>query len=434
MARGPRPASPAAPAAPLDRRGLVAWCLFDWANSAFPTVVLTFVFAAYYTQAVAPDPVAGTASWGYAMSLSALLVAVAAPVLGAIADRAGRRKPWLLAFTAATVAASAALWLVHPDPADALLALVLIGLGNFLFETGGVFYNAMLPDLVPKEMIGRLSGWGWGLGYIGGLACLGVVLVGFVQNDSPWFGVSPGDGGTLRASALVAAVWFAVFAAPLFLFTRDAPASGLGLGEAAVAGLSTLAATLKHIGRQGTILRFLVAAMIYSDGLNTLFAFGGIYAAGSFGMDFGELILFGIAINVTAGAGAALFAWVDDWIGSKPTILIALGALTVLGLVLVMVEGKTLFWVFALPLGIFIGPAQAASRSMMAHLAPPAMRTEMFGLFTLSGKATVFLGPALLALATDVFASQRAGMATILLFFAVGAALLWGVKAGGREG
>ena len=164
--------------------------------------------------------------------------------------------------------------------------------------------------------------------------------------------------------------------------------------------------------------------MIYTDGLNTLFAFGGIYAAGCFGMDFSELILFGIAINVTAGLGAAGFAWIDDRIGPKRTIQIAVIGLTVLGGALVLVEGKTLFWVFALPLGIFGGPAQAASRSLMAHMAPAEIRTEMFGLYALSGKATAFMGPALLAWVTVAFGSQRAGMATILVFFVVGLVIL----------
>ncbi len=185
--------------------------------------------------------------------------------------------------------------------------------------------------------------------------------------------------------------------------------------------------TNRRVRNNRHIVRFLVAHMMYAEGLNTLFAFGGIYAAGTFGMEFDELILFGIAINLTAGLGAAAFAWVDDWIGPKRTILIAVSALAVLGLVLVLVEGKALFWMVALPLGIFVGPAQAASRSFMARLAPPEMTTEMFGLFALSGKATAFLGPALLAWVTVTFQSQRAGMATILVFLLVGLALLLGV-------
>ena len=165
---------------PAAKKGLIAWCLYDWANSAFPTVVITFVFAAYFTKGVAKDVVTGTAQWGWAMSVSALAVAFIAPILGSIADKGGRRKPWLLVFTALTVIASALLWQIEPNVNFVMLALVLAGLGNFAFEMGMVFYNAMLPDIAPRKMMGRWSGWGWGLGYIGGLTCLAVTLVGFV--------------------------------------------------------------------------------------------------------------------------------------------------------------------------------------------------------------------------------------------------------------
>ncbi len=413
------PGSPGAP-----RRALWAWCGYDWANSAFPTVVTTFVFAAYFTKAVAPDPVTGTAHWGYAMSASALAVAVASPILGAIADHSGRRKPWIAVFTAVCVATTAALWFAAPDPSWVLFALILVAVANFAFETGMVFYNAMLPDLARPSMIGRISGWGWGLGYAGGLVCLAVALVGFVQTERPWFGLDPDAAEHVRATAVLVAIWFAVFSLPLFVLTPDRPATRITATEAVRRGWATLSQTVRQVRAHAHIARFLLARMIYTDGLNTLFAFGGIYAAGTFGMPFAELILFGIAMNVTAGLGAALFAWVDDLIGPKRTILIAVVALTVLGGILLVVPSKTLFWVFGLPLGLFVGPAQSASRSMMARMAPPALRTEMFGLYALAGKATAFLGPALLGWVTAMAGSQRAGMATILVFFVVGGLLL----------
>ncbi len=407
-----------------NKRGLIAWALYDWANSAFPTVVITFVFAAYFTKGVAVDEVTGTSQWGYAMSLSAFAVAVVAPVLGAIADAGGRRKPWLALFTLIAILASAALWQVRPDASFVLLALTLAAVGNFAFETGMVFYNAMLPDISPREMIGRISGWGWGLGYAGGLSCLALTLVGFAQAETPWFGLDKEAAEHLRATPVLVAVWFGIFSLPLFVWTSDNPSRNLSYGAAIANGLGTLLKTLRQVRQYGQVARYLLARMIYTDGLNTLFAFGGIYAVGTFGMSFTELIMFGIAINVTAGIGAAAFAWVDDALGPKRVIYIALVALSVLGVVLLLIDSKTLFWVFGVPLGFFVGPAQAASRSLMAHLAPAEIRTEMFGLYAFSGKATAFLGPALLALATDMFQSQRAGMATIMVFFVVGGILL----------
>jgi UMF1 family MFS transporter len=408
----------------LDKRALISWCLYDWANSAFPTVIITFVFATYFTGSVALDKITGTAYWGYTMSLSALAVAIAAPVFGAIADNLGRRKTWLGFFTALCIFASCVLWFVEPDPSFALMALVTAGLANFAFETGMVFYNAMLPGLVRKSHLGRVSGWGWGLGYFGGLFCLALTLIGLVQPESPWFGLEKETAEHVRATALLVAMWYAIFSIPLFLFTPDKIASDISIVGAIKKGLSELRATFSQVRQHSNMFKFLIARMIYTDGLNTLYAFGGIYAAGSFGMELNEIIIFGIGINVTAGLGAAAFGWVDDWIGPKKTVMIALAALTVLGTALLIVETKTGFWTFGLPLGLFVGPAQAASRSMMVRLAPPEQITETFGLYALSGKATAFLGPALLGAASFAFDSQRAGMATILVFFALGMFLL----------
>lgn len=407
-----------------DRRGLVAWCFYDWANSAFPTVITTFVFAAYFTKGVAADAVSGTSQWGYAISLSGLAVAVLGPVLGAIADRTGRRKPWVLLFTIAAAVASAALWWVEAAPGSVVLALVAVAIANFAFEMGMVFYNAMLPDLAPHARIGRWSGWGWGLGYVGGLACLGLVLVGFVQAERPWFGLDKQAAEHLRATGPFVALWMMAFAAPMFLLTRDRAAHKGAVLADVRAGLATLAATFRHLKSYKDVLWFLLARMVYTDGLNTLFAFGGIYAAGTFAMTFEELILFGIAMNVTAGLGAAGFAWADDKLGAKWTIRVSVVALTILGGAVLVVESKTMFWLFGVPLGLFVGPAQSASRSMMARLAPENMRTEFFGLYALSGKATAFIGPALVALFTDMFQSQRAGMASIVAFFVLGLVLL----------
>ncbi len=414
--------------AEVSRRARVAWCFYDWANSAFPTVIVTFVFAAYFTRAVAESVTLGTAQWGHAVAISGVAIAILSPVLGAIADRAGRQKPWLASFSAICIVAAALLWFVKPAPSFALWGLVVFAVANTAFEVGMVFYNAMLPRIAGAERIGRLSGWGWGLGYLGGLVCLALALFAFVEPATPPFGLDRDTAEHVRIVGPMVAVWFAVFSVPLFVFTPDAPSAGIGAARAVRDGLATLGATIREVRRYRNIVRFLVARLLYVDGMNTMFAFGGIYAAGTFGMGVAEIIRFGIALNVTAGLGAACFAWVDDWIGPKRTILIALVGLMAFGVPLLTVESKTAFWLLALPLGLFMGPAQAASRSMMARLAPEAMRTEMFGLFALSGKVTAFLGPAVLAWVTLAFESQRAGMATIFVFLAVGFVLLLPVK------
>ena len=423
----PRPISEGAPK-PDSPAALVSWCLYDWANSGFPTVIVTFVFSAYFARAVAESPIVGAIQWGHALSLSALAIAIASPVFGAIADRGGRRKPWLMVFSVLCALGSAMLWFVKPDASWAIYALVVFAASNAAFEIAMVFYNAMLPELVKGERIGRLSGWGWSVGYAGGLTCLVIALLAFVQTERPLFGLDRESQEHVRIVGPMVALWFVVFALPLFLFTPDARSHGISFAEAMREGIRALWVTFREIRHHANTARFLVARMIYTDGLNTLFAFGGIYAAGVFGMDIAEIILFGIALNVSAGLGAAGFAWIDDWIGAKRTILISLIGLTALGVPLVLVQTKYWFWVLALALGVFMGPAQAASRSMIARLAPPNLRTEMFGLFALSGKATAFLGPLVLAETTRAFASQRAGMATVIIFFVVGGALILAVK------
>jgi UMF1 family MFS transporter len=306
------------------RRAVVSWCLFDWANSAYPTLIVTFVFAAYFTRAVAASPEEGTAAWGTAISLSALFVAVLSPVFGAVADQGGRRKPWLLVTSVVCIASSALLWYVTPHMAFLWIPLVLVAIGNASFEAGQVFYNAMLPEIAPRSHLGRLSGWAWGMGYAGGLACLTLALLLFVQPQHPLFGLDKATAEDVRITGPLVALWFALFAVPLFLWTPDKPSSGLSHREAVTRGLATLADTLRNLRRHRNAAHFLIARMIYTDGLNTLFAFGGIYADGTFGMTFDEILVFGIILNVAAGLGAAAFAWIDDWIGPKRTVIIAL--------------------------------------------------------------------------------------------------------------
>ncbi len=403
------------PAKPL---GIVAWAMFDWANSAFTTVIITFVFATYFAKGVVGDETLGTSYWGYAMSLSGLSIALLAPVFGAVADMAGRRKPWIAAFTALCVAATAMLVFIAPDPAYAIPALILVAIANIGFEMGIVFNNAMLPDIARADRIGRISGWAWGCGYAGGLACLVIILAFF----------DLGSTDHLRATSLLVAAWFALFAVPLFIWTPDQPTTRIGFGRALADGLSLLGRTLKGLRGQGNIVRFLIAHMVYGDGLVTLFAMGGVFAQSAFGMTTNEVLQFAVAINVTAGLGAAAFGWIDDKIGPKPTIQIALAGLTALGVAILTVHDVMTFLILGAALGIFVGPAQSASRSLLARVVPPGQETEMFGLFALSGKATAFLGPLLFGLATAAFGSARAGMATILLFFVSGALILFTVS------
>lgn len=411
----------------MKKGPVIAWSLFDFANSAFTTIIITFVFAAYFAQGVAADANTGAGQWSLAMGLAGLIIAIISPIIGAIADQTGRRKPWLAGVSVICVIATALLWFVRPEAGDVPFALVCVVIATVGFEVGLLFYNAMLPNVAPASMLGRVSGWGWALGYLGGLISLMVALFVLVQAETPPFGLDKNSAEHVRATAPLVAIWFTVFALPLFFMVKE-DGGGAPLRTAIRGGIGQLIATFRNARKHGNTLRFLVAAMIYSDGVHTVFALGGVYAAAVFGMELADVIMLGIALNVTAGLGAFGFAWVDDKIGSKRTITISLVALIIGTAGVLAAPTAMTFWIAALVMSTFFGPVQAASRTMMARLSPPEMRGEMFGLFSLSGKVTAFAGPALvgaIALATD---NYRIGMAVVPVFLIVGLVILRGVR------
>ncbi len=405
------------------RKEMVAWALYDCANNGFVTPIQTFIFAAYFTRAVAENPTAGTHLWGNMISAAGLTIALGGPLLGAVADRAGRRKPWIGFFTLLCIAATFCLWFVQPEPSFALLALIGVGIGTIGSEYALIFYNAMLSDLVPNKRTGRWSGWGWAAGYVGGLICLLLAFFLFV-GDNPLIPLGSDNAHDVRATVLLSGAWYALFALPLFLFTPDTPATGTPLRQAAGQGFRQLKSSFVRVRQYKHIMRFLIARMLYNDGLGTVFAFGGIYAAGVIGMSAQEVLLFGVALNVSAGLGAFAFAWVDDWIGPKPTILLSIVGLLVPGTVMLFLSSKLWFLVVGCLLGLFFGPIQSASRSYMARTAPPELRNQFFGLYALSGKLTSFAGPLIVGWLTYISGSQRVGMSTVIFLFLAGGVIL----------
>ena len=412
--------------------GQAAWALYDWAVSPYTTLIITFVFAAYFQQAVVADAVEGQALWSLAMALAGLAFALTAPFLGAVADARGGLKPWIFTFTFACALASAGLWLVAPDPDYVILALVLVVLGTLGSEYAAMFVNALLPGIVRPDRLGRLSGWAWGLGYVGGLTALLVALFLLIRPEVPPFGLDTDTAEQVRMTGPLVGVWLLIFSAPLFLLTPDRPVRKAAPAGVVRAGLREMVARLKALPRQRDLLRFLLAHMLYNNGLLTRFGLGGVYAAGVFEMGLDEVILFGIALNVAAGLGAFGFGFLDDRIGSRRTVLLALTGLICSAAIAVIAPDRTWFWAAGIGIGLFVGPVQASSRALMARMAPEAEVAGHFGLFALSGRATAFLGPAAAAAVTALADSQRLGIATILIFLVVGLGLLMGVREPGR--
>lgn len=407
------------------RTAVWSWCLYDFANSPFTTLVVTFVYATFFTEVIASDSVTGTALWSRGVTITALLVAALSPVLGAFADRGGYRKPFLALTTGVCILATVGLF--FPKPGDVLPALTLFVIANVAFEMGMVFYNAFLPDITTSKKIGRVSGYGWALGYAGGLLALVVALFALIQPQTPWFGFGTAAGENVRATNLLVAVWFAVFSLPLFLFIQEDRSQISAPGRVLGDSFRQLKTTFVQVRPFRQIVRFLVARLVYNDALVTIFAFGGIYAAGTFGFETRDILIFGIVLNLTAGLGAWGLGYLDDILGGKRTIQISLLGLMAATALAIFAPNRTWFWVAGILVGIFSGPNQSASRSLMGRFVPPRKENEFFGFFAFSGKLTAFLGPALLGVLTEAFDSQRAGISIVLVLFVLGFILLLGV-------
>lgn len=443
------------------RRAVLAWMMFDWAAQPFFTLINAFIFAPYFATALAENPADGQALWGYAAALSGLLIALASPILGGVADKVGPRKPWIAAFGTLLVAGSLVLWFAKPgDPMAIPLALGGYVLATIGAECATVFNNAMMPSLVPPKQIGWLSGAGWAMGYVGGIVSLVVMLALLIETPETGrtmagipalFGLGAEPRGGDRAAGPLTALWFLVFVLPLFFMTPDVRRTGVSLRAASRGAIRSLMATVTSLKDTPGLRRFLLANMIYQDGLVALFAFGGIYGAGVFGWRATELGVFGILMAVMGTFGALAGGKLDDSIGSKPVVLgsIALLILTCLGILSVGREhvffvvptlaaqpgdglfgslAEKVFLGFGLLLGLVAGPMQAASRSLLVRLAPADRIGSCFGLFALSGKVTSFLGTLCVALATDITNSQAAGPAVLIVFFSLGGWLLMGVR------
>ncbi len=410
-----------------DKKQIFGWVMYDFANSAYTTLVVTFIYATYFVSAIAPDKIYGTVLWSRGVTITALLVAFLSPLLGAMADQGHLRKAFLLVSTVVAVIGTAMLYFIMPG--QVYQALVWFILSNVAFELGMVFYNAFLPDVSTPETIGRISGIGWGVGYIGGLAAMFIALVGFISPEVPWFGLAKETGAHIRATNLLVAAWIALFCIPLFVFVKSRPAKPVDRTRPETAGLVSasirdIKTTFKEIKAYKEIVKLLVARMIYNDGLVTIFAFGGIYAAGTFGFTFQEIMIFGIVLNVSAGIGALIMGIFDDRLGGKKTIQISNVVLALASLLAVVAPDKTLFWVSGILVGFFAGPNQSASRSLLGRFVPKEKENQFFGFFAFSGKLTAFFGPMFLGILTQVFDSQRAGISVVVLFFVIGGLIL----------
>jgi len=420
-----------------SKKKVIAWGMWDWGSQPFNTVITTFVFSVYLTSSAFGETNYTSMMLSVSTALAGFFVALLAPVLGQNSDRSGKTVRNLRIQTWVLAALSASLFLVKPEPAYLVLGLFLLAAGSVISEIAGVNYNATIDQVATTKTVGRVSGFGWGMGYLGGIVVLLLLYFLFIQPDVGLFGVTGEESLDIRVSMLVCGLWTAAFTIPAFLVLKDRPrerAPRVGVVDSyklvwkSITGLWVVS---RHT------VYFLLASALFRDGLAGVFAFGAILAAGTFGLSAGEVIIFGAAANIVAGLATMAFGMLDDRIGPKRVILICLASLVALGLLIFVFHdgGKQVFWILGLLLTIFVGPAQAASRSFLARLIPQGKSGEIFGLYATTGRVVSFLSPAafglfiwLGSLITGRENTQYWGILGIVLVLAAGFAVMIPVK------
>jgi MFS transporter, UMF1 family len=437
-----------------SRKGIWGWMLFDWAAQPFFTVVTTFIFGPYFVARLATDETVGQAYWAYGVAASGFIIAILSPILGAIADQTGPRKPWIAAFALVKIAALIALWWAAPG-SSLLWVVTIFTIATVAAEFSTVFNDSMMSRIVGTNEIGRVSNIAWGLGYLGGMIVLIFVVLALAGNPetgktiagiTPLFGIDVAAGEDARITGPIAAIWYLVFILPMFMFTPDAGPSKPAR-EAIGSGIAELRDTIGEVRRRPGLFKFLVARMVYQDGVNALLALGAPFAAGMFAWQTTEMGIYGIILNIVAIFGCILAGSLDTRYGSKTIVfwsiillliatfgIISTGpGYTLFGMLPLSTEdsgglfgtpAEKAYILYGLLIGFAFGPVQASSRSYMARSVAPHETGRYFGIYALAGRATSFLAPFLVATITALSGSARLGMAMIVPFFVIGAYIL----------
>lgn len=413
-----------------NKREVLAWCFYDFANSAYPTLIVTVAYSVYFKNVVAGGGGHGDFLWGLSLSLAMIITSLISPPLSAIADRTGARKRLLLSFAFLSIIATAMLTTVKGGMA--IWGMLFFIAGTIGFEGSLIFYNAFLPDISTPATVGRVSGWGWGLGYFGGLLCLFLVKPllagGFTPENLPLF----------RASFGAVAIFYAVFTLPVIFWLRESrPAwerndSAHSNPEMASSLLHTIGEafrslwhTFLELRRRDGALRFLLAFFLYNDGVVTVISFSSIYAVSTLGFSMTEALQMFIAVQVSAGVGALALGYLADAWGERKTVLLTLVNWCLVVIIAYFTHSKSTFFVVAILAGLSLGSCQSASRSLMARYVPPGGSTQTYAFYGLCGKMSSIIGPLVFGGVSAVTGDQRVAILSVLLFFLVGGALLW---------
>ena len=401
------------------------FALYDFANSAFTTIIITFIFATYFAKQIAPNPVLGQSYWGWTIGVTGFFVALIGPIAGSFADKKNKIVFFIRCFSLLCILFTSLLWFSKPSQSYLLYTLVIVGIANLFYELSLIFYNSLLKDVSTNKNLGKSSGFGFALGYIGGIIILLISIKLFIDNDSLPFGLTKEESQNIRAVALLVSIWFLIFSIPFLFFVIKKTKKKI------TKSVSSNLTDLKKLvwNRKLSVLgKFLIARMLYADGLNAIIVMGGIFAVGVFNLEIKELLKLSVLMNVTAFIGVLMGGVANDRFGSKIVIVFSLVGLIFSSIAILFIYSKSAFFFLAAVNGLFIGPVQSASRVVITSLLNKSNQGKGFGLFATSGKLTSFLGPLLVGTVTFLTDSQRIGFAAAIILLSAGLIILLNIK------
>ena len=403
---------------------ILNFALYDFANSAFTTIIITFIFSTYFAKQIAPNPVLGQSYWGWAIGTTGILVAIIGPILGSYADKKNFTEFFIKLFTIICISLTTLLWFSKPSEKYLLFTLIIVALANFFYELSLIFYNSILKRISKTSDLGKSSGFSFALGYIGGILILIICIKIFIDNDVLPFGLSKENSENIRATSIVVAIWYLVFSIPFLFSLKKKINNKIELSSDNIKKIKDLIWNngLNNLGK------FLIARMLYADGLNAIIVMGGIFAVGVFNLEIKDLLILSILMNVTAFIGAIVGGYANDKFSSKSVIIFSLLGLIISSSIILFVKSQLFFLIFAAINGFFIGPIQSASRVFITKSIDENNQASGFGLFALSGKLTSFIGPLLVSTITYISSSQRIGFSSAIILLLIGLLILLKVK------
>jgi len=400
------------------------FALYDFANSAFTTIIITFIFATYFAKQIAPNPILGQSYWGWTIGITGLLVALIGPLIGSFADKKNCTEFFIKLFTIICIILTSFLWFAKPSEKYLLYTLLVVASANFFYELSLIFYNSILKRISNSNNLGKSSGFSFALGYIGGILILIICIKVFIDNEVLPFGLSKENSENIRATSIVVALWYLIFSIPFLFSLKKKIKNKIERSSNNIKKIKNLFwdKGLNNLGK------FLLARMLYADGLNAIIIMGGIFAVGVFNLEIKDLLVLSVLMNITAFIGAIIGGYANDKFSSKSVIIFSLLGLIFSSAIILFIKTKIFFLIFASINGLFIGPIQSASRVFITKSIDRNNQASGFGLFALSGKLTSFIGPLLVSTLTYISNSQRIGFSAAIILLLIGLLVLLKVK------